>query len=220
MENTTKMLDAAAREMVQNGYAASSLSSIAGRMGLTKGALARKFPTKESLALSIIATLRATIAEELERSTQVYAESGLRGMVRFLLAIGAHATHEPQVAAAVILLADRSTPAHPIADLLEDWTDAIQRLLDEAQQHGEIPDTADTRTLAEYVLVTNMGEAVFGARAYTPQRPTPRLRFMRITLRICGASDVDDLVDEVLQTHAAGSLPQIPPRAGIATLED
>ena len=89
------VLDAAAQEIVERGYAASSLASIAGHLGLTKGALVRKFPAKEDIAWAIIDTLRTVISEEYSRSLEVYPQSGIRAMTRFLLAVGAHATQEP-----------------------------------------------------------------------------------------------------------------------------
>ena len=45
------MLIAAALEIVENGYAASSYAAIAARLGLTKGALVRRFPAKKDIAL-------------------------------------------------------------------------------------------------------------------------------------------------------------------------
>lgn len=48
------ILMAASQEFIHQGYAATSLASIAARIGLTKGALARLFPSKEQLAWGII----------------------------------------------------------------------------------------------------------------------------------------------------------------------
>src|SRR5699024_3069103 len=105
-----QILAAAACEITQHGYAASSLSSIASHLGLTKGALVRRFPAKEQLAWGITATLRDAIAQERERSLKMYPRSGIRALLRFLLGIGEQAAVNPQFGAAVVLFFDRSSP--------------------------------------------------------------------------------------------------------------
>lgn len=209
------MLNAAALEIIEHGYAASSLASIASRLGLTKGALVRRFPAKEDIAWGIIGTLRSVISEEHSRSLEIYPRSGIRALIRFLLAVGARAVREPQVAAAVVLFTDRASPGFEVAQVLDDWKQSILGFLAVARDAGEIDTATDLQELAEYIFVTNMGEAIFGSRAHAPERDTPRLRFMRITLRNAGVNDVDMLVDEVLHSNAAGSIEQLPPRSGV-----
>lgn len=211
----TGMLNAAALEISENGYAASSLASIASRLGLTKGALVRKFPAKEDIAWGIIATLRGVIDCEYSRSLDVYPKSGIRSLIRFLLAVGARAMSDPQVSAAVVLFTDRASPTFEVAQLLDEWTQSIHGLLKVARDVGEVDPETDLQELAEYIFVSNMGEAVFGSRAHVPERATRRLRFMRITLRNAGVADVDALIDEVFESNGAGSIERLPPRIGI-----
>jgi AcrR family transcriptional regulator len=209
------MLNAAALEIVERGYAASSLASIASRIGLTKGALVRRFPAKEDIAWGIIDTLRSIISAEYSRSLDVYPQSGIRSLIRFLLAVGSRAAREPQVAAAVVLFTDRASPGFEVTQVLDDWTQAIHRFLHVARGFGEVDPETDLQELAEYIFITNIGQAVFGTRAHVPERTTPRLRFMRITLRNAGVTHVDALVDEVLESNGAGSIERIPPRSGV-----
>ncbi|WP_293787462.1 TetR/AcrR family transcriptional regulator [uncultured Aeromicrobium sp.] len=216
MKSRDEVLDAAAIEMMQHGYAASSLSSIAAHLGLTKGALVRRFPTKEHFAWGIIDTLRRVLEEERVTSLEVYPNSGVRAMIRFFLAVGIHAMQNLQVSAAVVLFTDRASPAFELADLLQDWKKALADFLSVAQREGEVSASEDVDELAEYVFVTNMGEAVFGVRSYAPDPSTERLRFIRRTLKYSGVTDADEIVNEVLRTHADGSLGDLPPRSGIA----
>lgn len=209
------MLNAAALEIVEHGYAASSLASIASRLGLTKGALVRRFPVKEEIAWGIIDMLRGVISNEYSRSLAVYPQSGIRSLIRFLLAVGTRAAREPQLAAAVVLFTDRASPGFEVAEVLDDWTQAIHGFLDVARDAGEVDPATDLQELAEYIFITNMGEAIFGLRAHVPERTTRRLRFMRLTLRNAGVTDVDTLVDEVLESSGAGSIEQLPPRSGV-----
>lgn len=209
------ILNAAALEIVEHGYAASSLASIASRLGLTKGALVRRFPAKEDIAWGIIGTLRDVISTEYSRSLDVYPQSGIRSLIRFLLAVGSRTRSDPQVAAAVVLFTDRASPAYEVAQVLDDWTQAIRGFLNVARDAGEVGPGTDLQELAEYIFITNMGEAIFGARALAPERATRRLRFMRLTLRNAGVTDVDTLVDEVLESSGAGSIEQLPPRSGV-----
>ena len=100
--------------------------------------------------------------------------------------------------------------------MLDDWTQAIHGFLKVGRDVGEIDSGTDLQELVECVFVTNMGEAVFGARAHAPERVNPRLRFMRITLRNAGVGDVDTLIDEDLDSSGAGSIDLLPPRSGFS----
>ncbi|WP_307368208.1 TetR/AcrR family transcriptional regulator [Microbacterium sp. W4I4] len=208
-----ELLDAAARELLHSGYAASSLASIAARLGLTKGALGRKFPAKKDIAWGIIDTLREVIAEESSRALELYPHSGIRAMIRFLLAVGVRAAQEPQIAAGAVLITDRASPAFEVAEVLDGWVLALRRFLEVALDSEELPAGTDLEELSEYIFVTNLGEAIFGARAYAPPRSTPRLRFMRVTLRYAGVADADDLIDEVWGGFSADALEGLPTRS-------
>lgn len=209
------MLIAAALEIVENGYAASSYAAIAARLGLTKGALVRRFPAKKDIALDIIDALRDVISDEYRRSVVAYPHSGLKSLIRFLLAVANRIDREPPVAASIVLITDRASQGVEVTQILDDWTQAIYGFLDIAQSLGEIDSETDLEELAEYIVITNLGEAIFGARAHAPNRVTPRLRFMRITLGNGGVSDIDELIDEVLESNGAGSLDVLPPRSGL-----
>lgn len=211
-----QMLAAAACEIVQHGYAASSLSSIASHLGLTKGALVRQFPTKEDLAWGIIATLRDAIGQDRAQSLALHPRSGVRALLRFLLVIGERTAMDPRFGAAVVLFFDRSSPGFKNADLFSDWKGSLESFLKVAQREGEIYPTEDLQELAEYIFVTNLGEAVFVARAWAPFQSGRKLRFTGRALRGAGVQHIDELIDEILRSKTDWTLHQRPGCAGIS----
>lgn len=198
MPNNDKILAAAAQEFAQRGYAASSLAAISGHLGLTKGALVRRFPTKADLARAIIATLRAVIEEKRVEAHSLYPESGLRQLVHFIFCVGTHAQDNSQAQAAIVLFTDRTSPAFEGLDVYADWTAALSEFFRNAQEANEIEDRLDARELAEYIFIINTGEAVFRARRFTsPQMQA--LHFLQLALRGLGAREIDVITTEVIE---------------------
>lgn len=204
-----KILDAAAREMLQHGYAGSSLSAIAARIGLTKGALTRQFPTKSQLALDIVQTLKTATMQERARSAEVYPDSGLRALIRFLLAMWARAATEPRVMAAVVLSVDRAAPSSEVAGLFNTWRAAITNFLQSAEREGELDSSLSAAELSELVFVINMGEAMLRSRTHDDP-PSEPFHLLRPMLTLAGVLAVDTIVDDVLRTNGEQSLPASP----------
>jgi|GEM_PF-3087472 Transcriptional regulator len=205
MSTRDRILDAAAAEMMQHGYAASSMSSIASRMGLTKGSLTRHFPTKEALARAVVENLEEAAIAQRELSLARYPTSGIRATIDFLLAIGRQSTEGPLVTAAAVLFTDRTSPTFASRGLLAVWNDSFTAFFELAQQVGELPAKTSVKDLAEYAFITNIGEAVFAARAYSPAAQAEPLHFLRFTLRAAGVARIDELIAEV---DAALGLPE------------
>ena len=211
-----RILNAASQEIISSGYAASSLSAIAARIGLTKGALARKFPTKDTLAWAIIETLTNAIDEEIRRSVEVYPDSGVRALTRFLLALGFRSQTDPRITAAIVLFTDRSSLTHKVAEVMDTWIHALLDLCNLAEDQGEFDGRVSAQELAEYLFVATLGEGLFGMRAYASESSPKRMRFFRFTLKAAGAPDCDATLDEVIESNANGTLSMIPARRGIS----
>lgn len=197
MRTRQSILEAAAAEMMQHGYAASSLSSIAARLSLTKGALTRQFPTKEALAQAVVANLEAAAIAQRTLSLAAYPDSGIRAAVHFLLAIGPQPGQSPIVAAAAVLLTDRTSPTFAAASLLAVWQESLTSFFELAKRVGELPLETSANDLAEYTFITNVGEVAFAARAYSPGAQAEPLHFLRFTLRAAGVRQIDAVIDEV-----------------------
>src|SRR5699024_2028403 len=91
---------------------------------------------------------------------------------------------------------------------------SLESFLNLAQREGEIGPTEDLRELAEYMFVTNIGEAVFVARARSLFRTGGKLRFVRRTLQSVGVKHVDELIDEVLPVKTDWMFRQVPRCSG------
>ncbi|MFC4555914.1 TetR/AcrR family transcriptional regulator [Georgenia faecalis] len=210
------MLGAAAEEFLVHGYAGSSLAVIAARLGLTKGALAHHFPTKDALAAGLMTILRQTLADQEAAARRAYPDSGARAVVALVLGMAARGVEDPRVAASVVLLSDRSAPSYEIADVIADWVARIQGLIEQGRELGEVGGRLSAHEVAEHILVTAVGSAFLGSRIYFTDRDRKRLRFMRVTLTAVGVTDADDVVDGVLATRANGMLTELPPSMGLS----
>ena len=203
MSTRESILDAAAAEMLQHGYAASSLSAIASRLGLTKGALVRRFPTKEALAQALVENLRAEVVSQRERSAQAYPDSGVRAMIDFLWELGTASEAKPLAAAAAVLITDRTSPTFAMTEVVAVWRSALVAFFERARQLGELPEPSSASELAEYALITSIGEAALSAHVYSPAARGEPLHFLRFTLTAAGVVDVDGQIDEVLARRSA-----------------
>src|SRR5690606_38322262 len=121
LQKRQELLDAAAREFIECGYAATSLASVAGRLGLTKGALAHHFPTKKALLTGLADSFRHANREADRLSRETYPESGLHSAVAFMLHLGATAAQNVQVASALVLVTDRGTPSNEFSEVTLEW---------------------------------------------------------------------------------------------------
>ena len=214
VHSDNEVLDAAAIEFAQHAYAATSLSSIAGHLNLTKGALVRRFPTKATFAQRILDVTRQAIIDERDISLEAYPASGIRTIVRFFLGVGARVTTEPQVAAGLVLLSDRASPVFASRELFNDWIDSLVILLKRAQDLGEINESEDIRDLAEYLFFANMGDGVFGGQLRSTNPAAPRMRMMRRALTHGVSPNAGEIIDELIASRADGTLAMIPRRSG------
>lgn len=193
-----EILIAAAKEFIERGYAAATLSSVAGRLGLTKGALAHHFPTKDELLVGLAEHLDAAIIES-ERITRVaYPSSGIHSAVAYLVQLSAIAAKNVQVAATLLLLTDRGTPPNLIAELIFKWLDGLTLFLKQAQEEGQVSPDIDVQEAAEFMLATNIGTTLIPSRSGVPQNRRKRLKYIRLGLQALGVTDTNKIVDEVL----------------------
>ena len=192
------MLDAAAEEMIERGYAASSLSSIAARLSLTKGAFAREFPTKGMLAHEIMESLARAIEGEHSAALAAFPGSGTRALARFLFGVDVLVRREPQVAAAISLLSDRALPALESKRSLEAWRGAVGELFERALADGEVVEAVEAADAVGFLAVSKLGATVLEVRRIDPNARERGLSVMRFALRAVGLRDVDAAVDDAI----------------------
>lgn len=210
-ETRAVLLEAAAAEILERGYAAASLSSIAAREGLTKGALAHQFPAKSDFVAALGEALQDAVRSSVASAAEAYPDSPTRALVAFLLHLGAHATRNPAVAAATVLFSDPAVPGPRLAKAVEELLDATERFVTEAQRTGEVKAMLPPADIAEHIVITNLGTASFRLHTHSTEPGRPRLRYLRITLRGSGFPDVDTVVDDVVESRANGTLHTMPP---------
>lgn len=214
VQKRKELLDAAANEFIEQGYAATSLATVAGRLNLTKGALAHHFPTKQSLLSGLAQTLRESIDNSAALTRTAYPESGIQAAIAFILQLGATAAQNVQVAAALVMITDRSARIDEFAHVSMHWVQILAAFLDDAQQSGEIRDDLDTTEAAQFMLATNIGATLLPSLSKPIRNRAKRLRFMRLGMRSLGMKNVDSVIDGIIASGANGTLqmPDLSPR--------
>lgn len=109
-----ELLYAAALEIAERGYSGASFSAVAARLGLTKGAFAYHFPTKQALAVGLMDEFGKAFTAAVEQARQDFPSDDLRTALRALRTIEVKADSEPVVAAAFILMLDPQPPVEEI----------------------------------------------------------------------------------------------------------
>jgi len=210
-ETRAALLEAAAAEILECGYAAASLSAIAARQGLTKGALAHQFPTKSDFVEALGDTLRDAVRESVTTGRSAYPDSPTRALIAFVLHLGTRATSDPAVAAATALFSDRAAPAPRLAGAVGELLEETERFVTQADAAGEVDGALPSADVAEHIVITNLGTASFRLYQHPAQPTRPRLRFLRITLAGSGFRNVDAVIDGVVASRANGTLEEMPP---------
>lgn len=206
-ETRRKLADAAALELLENGYAGSSLSAIAARIGLTKGAYAYHFRAKSDVAAAFLKLAAAGSEQAAAYAREAYPDCGVRRLVLHFLMLSRWRYTEPQFAAGVALFADRASPIFESAEIMEGWKDQVTQAFLLADRSGDRDARFTPGEAAEFFLVSMLGAVV---RHYT-EPPDPRtsgLPLLRQALMGCGVTRADTFVDDVLAAHAA-ALPRL-----------
>ncbi|MER6212167.1 TetR/AcrR family transcriptional regulator [Streptomyces sp. NPDC001642] len=150
-----KVLSAAAEVFATQGYSRATLSAVAERTGMTKGALYGHFPSKKSLA-------GAVIDESLQTWTSLRTEYDTPGIEagRVLEGVVVGLAHRLQsdvrLRAAVRLAADCPVLALLLADVLAEVRNALMDLVRRAQRDGGFP-AHPPRLVAHLLMVVVYG---------------------------------------------------------------
>lgn len=200
--------EAAAPEFVSNGYAGASLSRIANRLGLTKGALVYHFRAKSDFASYFVGVVREATAQADAFARAEYPECGSRRLLLHFMLMGAWRGREPQVAAGMALFVDNASPTFEADDVIQDWLNLSIDAFESCQSRGAFQRDMSTREAAEMFLVTNLGSVFFGRHVRLNDPDTKPMRFVRLALAAVGVPDVDEHAQEVIEAYAH-RLPQL-----------
>lgn len=194
-ETRERLLRAAAAEIRLHGYAGATLSSIAARLGMTKGSLAYHFPSKRDVASALFAYVEHTHAD---LRTGVH-DDGLRG-IRALLALLARTTvrgrTDPVFAAGNALIVTPGVLPLEVPAVLDDLIASYAACLDDASANGEIASSVDVDGTAEDILAGMVGSWI--VRMRTSERlDSPPMRLTHALLRAIGVCDSEALLREL-----------------------
>lgn len=109
------IIEAAAAELLERGYAGASLSRIAARLHVTKGALAYHFPTKSKLLDVLAEALLGAVTDTYSRAMRTFPSSGSRTCVAHMATFGHAITDDVVVAAGASLFTDPSVRVEVVA---------------------------------------------------------------------------------------------------------
>lgn len=200
-ETRDRLLRAAAAEILAEGYASASLSSIAARLGVTKGALAYHFPSKRDVANAILDHM-LTVYAQLQTDVRESGLRGIRALVVSMARAGLLTRTDIGFAAGTSLMISPWTGGLVLPPVLSDLVDTYAEYLREAAEDGEIDSDVDPVEAAEDLLAGGFGTLILLTRHPERQGPGP-LRITRRQLTAIGVADADRLVDEMLAAHLA-----------------
>lgn len=105
-----RLLTAASAEMIERGYSAASMSHIAARLGLTKGALAHHFPMKRDIAAAVFDRANALADEAASTAREHFPDHAMRACIAYFAGLARAGWSDPIAAASLALFQDRAVP--------------------------------------------------------------------------------------------------------------
>ncbi|WP_345634717.1 TetR/AcrR family transcriptional regulator [Streptomyces thinghirensis] len=150
-----KALTAAAEVFASHGYSRTTLSEVAERIGMTKGALYGHFPSKSSLARALIDESRqawASLRTEYD-TPGADAEGVLEGVV---VNFADRLRSDVRLRATVRIAADCPVLARTLADVLTEVQNALMELIRRAQRDSGFPPYSP-RLVANLLMTVTYG---------------------------------------------------------------
>ena len=165
------LLQIAAEEFADRGYADTTMAQLIARSGLTKGAFYFHFSSKEQLALAVIEEKqRHWIDSVLQAiSAEPTAFDQLRAAALALVKIH----RDPSVFSVSRLTRDLARVAavrDVVRDHMRTWVGLVAGLIREAQAEGDLPETVDADDLAAVLVATTDGLKDLGGLIDSPSR--------------------------------------------------
>lgn len=162
------ILAGAASVFEEMGYGRASLSQVAERAGVTKGALYFHFPSKEDLARAVISKQHGYITAD---NTAVLNRGlpPLESMIVLCRRFAWNLLQEPIVRAGTRLTLEASIFHEDVRQPYDDWVDVMASLACQAQEQGQIRKEVDGPAFGRLVVSALIGvqitSAVLTARA-------------------------------------------------------
>ncbi|WP_020497959.1 TetR/AcrR family transcriptional regulator [Sciscionella marina] len=157
-----EIIEVAKQLIIEGGFDAATMRSIAAAAGFANGALKRYFPSKDSI---VAATFQSVLAEMSERmgdtDPALSSQESLRHYVEAALPLD-----EYRIASARVLLAlwEYSVANAELAELyrahLASWRSRLAERIAAVRGHGEPEDAPEVTALASEIISTSIGANV------------------------------------------------------------
>ncbi|WP_346621685.1 ScbR family autoregulator-binding transcription factor [Blastococcus montanus] len=151
------IIEVAAREFGERGYAATSLSDIVAGTGMTKGALYWHFASKESVAVAVVLQMFETWPVMLREVLGAH-DDALDALVAMTYVAGEQFARDPVVRASKRLMSE--LPPEALAKLPQPyvgWQNALTQLITDGQQRAQINPQADPVGTAQVIVASFFG---------------------------------------------------------------
>lgn len=192
-----ELLHAAALEIAERGYSGASFSSVAARLGLTKGAFAYHFPTKQALAVGLMANFGDAFDHAIDDARTAFPEDDLRTALRALRSLELAADTDPMVAAAFTLMCDPKPPVEEIHEKFRLWLVTFERFLKNAEAKKELELTVPLEDAAEFLVISLLGLTYLSHRTLGRSSVKDQMH-LRLLFTAIGVLDTDSLLQEAL----------------------
>jgi AcrR family transcriptional regulator len=150
------IVEGAAAVFEEIGYGNASLSNVAERAGVTKGALYFHFKSKEDLALAVIEAQHAVVSLEGQRIAD-QGHSALSTIMMMCGSFGRLLVREPIVRAGIRLTLEASAFGQTVTRPYQDWIRTMELLTRQGQADGEINEALDAAAFARYLVASFTG---------------------------------------------------------------
>jgi len=166
-----KLLDAAQRLMLSNGFSATTVDGICETAGLTKGCLFHYFSSKDDLGKAVLEHYWAS-TQEMIRTRLFPGKVDPIERISDVIAISIEMANNRSLPIGCLLgnFAQELSDTHPdVRDLCDryfaQWIGAIKRDLDEASRKYNPRASIDTQTLAEHLVAVLEGSLILAKAA-------------------------------------------------------
>ncbi|GAA2526644.1 hypothetical protein GCM10010407_15930 [Rarobacter incanus] len=196
------------------------MSTVARRLGLTKGAFAYHFPTKKSIADALADAFDVDSRKVKAAADTIYPDQPAHAFVLYLIGLGHHLAADPITRASATLAFDLTSPVENskaiIATFREPVQDYISRI---GEKYGTTPKRGYD-LVSEAVTSLLIGQNFVSTRSERPVG-VERFRTIRIILDMAGLADTDEIVKEVAQASVKNPDFKAPVyKRGVLTLAD
>ncbi|PPF47224.1 hypothetical protein C5B85_02840 [Pseudoclavibacter sp. AY1F1] len=149
------LLEAASLEFEANGYAATVLSDISDRLGMTKGTVYFHFPTKALLAQAVTANWSVMWEEEIAASRE--RGLSLDELESLMIRIAERFQSDALIRATIRLVRERELIEEELPRPFDHWLDVTKEALQASRESGVLRDDIDVDAAAWQILANLVG---------------------------------------------------------------